>query len=82
MWLEHLHIHTKQERPAVKLLLPMQAWRPLRGPVQDSPLAVCDAATVSQEDLVPIKLIFPERVGSVYSVSHNPKHRWNPCPHV
>ena len=51
-------------------------WRPLRGPLHDSPLAVCDARSVAAEDLVPTDLVYPHRVGETYSVLYNPGHRW------
>ena len=54
----------------------LQVWRPLKGPVQDSPLGVCDAATVSQSDLLTTKLIFPERTGEVYNCLYSPQHRY------
>ena len=53
----------------------MQVWRPLRSPVQDSPLAVCDAATTKQTDLLATSLHFPDRTGEVYNVMYNPDHR-------
>jgi hypothetical protein len=51
-------------------------WRPIHGPSWDSPLAVCDASSVSFDDLVPSDLIYPHRVGETYQVSYNPAHRW------
>jgi hypothetical protein len=51
-------------------------WRPIRGPVQDAPLAVCDASSVAPGDLVPSDLVYPERTGETYSVTYNPAHRW------
>jgi hypothetical protein len=51
-------------------------WRPIRGPLRDAPLAVCDAQTVSPNDLVPSDLIYPHRVGEIYGVKYNPAHRW------
>ena len=56
----------------------MKVWRPLRGPVQDSPLGVCDGATVEQKDLLNTSLHFPDRVGEVYNVMYSPKHRYGP----
>ena len=43
-------------------------WRPIRGPVRDAPLAVCDARSVAPEDLMPSDLIYRDRVGETYSV--------------
>lgn len=58
----------------------MQVWCPLRGPAQDSPLAVCDAATADQKDLLNTAIHFPDRVGEVYNVMHSPKHRYTCLP--
>ena len=54
----------------------INVWRPIRGPVQDSPLAVCDASTVGPQDLVVSDLVYRDRVGHTYSVAYNPQHRW------
>lgn len=51
-------------------------WRPIRGPLRDAPLAVCDALSVASEDLVPSDLIYRDRVGEIYGVTFNPNHRW------
>lgn len=54
----------------------INVWRPIRGPVQDSPLAVCDARTVDPQDLVVSDLVYRDRVGHTYAVAYNAKHRW------
>ncbi len=51
-------------------------WRPIRGPLYDMPLAVCDARSVAPSDLVPSDLVYPNRVGETYAVTYNPAHRW------
>ena len=59
-------------------------WRPLIGPVLDNPLAMCDASSVAPEDLVATDihhfgeddLTTPRHRGQIYSVRHNPNHRW------
>ena len=51
-------------------------WRPIRGPLKDSPLAVCDARTVKFDELVGSDLVYPNRVGETYSVKFNLDHRW------
>jgi hypothetical protein len=51
-------------------------WRPIRGPLRDAPLAVCDARSVDPKDLVPSDLVYPHRVGETYSVTYRPSHRW------
>jgi len=54
----------------------INVWRPIHGPVRESPLAVCDAASMIQRDFVPQNLIYRDRVGEVYSVSYSANHRW------
>jgi hypothetical protein len=51
-------------------------WRPIRGPLRDSPLAMADGSTVAPDDLVASDLIYPNRSGETYSVKYNPNHRW------
>src|SRR5215472_16370752 len=57
-------------------------WRPIRGPLRDAPLAVCDSRTVDPQDLVPSDLVYRERVGETYSVKFNPAHRWYYAPEM
>jgi hypothetical protein len=57
-------------------------WRPIRGPLRDSPLAVCDASSVDPADLVPSDLVYKNRVGETYSVTYNPAHRWFYVPEM
>jgi hypothetical protein len=51
-------------------------WRPIRGPLLRSPLALCDAQSLSEENLVASDLRYPDRVGETYSVTYNPGQRW------
>jgi hypothetical protein len=57
-------------------------WRPLKGPLQDAPLALCDARTVAEDDLVASDLVYKNRVGETYSVTYNPAHRWYYAPEL
>ena len=54
----------------------INVWRPLRGPVLDSPLGVCDARTIAPGDLVPNARIYPNRRGEIQAVKFNSAHRW------
>lgn len=54
----------------------INVWRPTRGPVQESPLAVCDARSMGPNDLIAMDLIYPDRVGEIQSLRFNGKHRW------
>ena len=53
----------------------INVWRPIK-PVLRDPLAVADAASVPESDLVPIGLIYPDRRGETLGVSYNPEHRF------
>ena len=55
-------------------------WRPIRGPLKDAPLAVCDAGSVAPGDLVASDLVYRDRVGETYGVKFNPEHRWYYLP--
>ncbi len=54
----------------------VNVWRPIAGPVEDWPLAVCDARSIAPYDLAATDLIYPDRVGETYAVTYNPRHRW------
>lgn len=54
----------------------INVWRPIRGPLRDAPLALCDARTVEPDDLVPSDLVYPNRIGETYSVTYRASHRW------
>jgi hypothetical protein len=51
-------------------------WRPIRGPVLESPLTLCDAESLAEEDLVASDLKYPDRTGETYSITYNPKQRY------
>lgn len=75
----HGQSHLSQHRAAL-----INAWRPIRGPVQDVPLAICDAQSVSPKDFVDTDIDHfgehdmtrPRHTGQIYSVRYNPAHRW------
>jgi hypothetical protein len=54
----------------------IQVWRPIRLPVESFPLAICDARSVSFDDLVISERRYPNRVGQTYAITYNPKHKW------
>ncbi len=51
-------------------------WKPLRRPVEEKPLAMCEVTTASQEDMLRMVLRYRERTGEIYVMRHNPAHRW------
>ena len=76
----------KSSPERVRLYLPEQAsrllesryevinvWRAIHGPVQESPIAVCEAGSIRQEDVIPTE----EGVKhEVYLFNFNSRHRW------
>src|SRR5215475_2841031 len=54
----------------------IQVWRPIRHPVETFPLAICDAVSLSPENLVVSERRYPHRVGQTYAITYNSQHRW------
>jgi hypothetical protein len=54
----------------------INVWRPIAGPLRDCPLAICDASSVEEWDLLATDLLYPDRTGQIYYVAFNPAHRW------
>jgi hypothetical protein len=54
----------------------VNVWRPIRGPLEDTPLAVLDGRTLEKTDLIPSDLIYRDKVGETYAVQYNTRHRW------
>ena len=63
-------------------IIQINVWRPIHGPVERSPLALADASSVRQEDLIATDQIFPDRVGEIYNVAHAPSQRWYYAPRM
>lgn len=59
-------------------------WRPIKGPVLDIPLALCDARSICMKDLIETRILHylegsmdePGHIGGIYSLKYNPEHRW------
>jgi hypothetical protein len=52
-------------------------WKPLRGPLNDWPLAVCDASSVdSAGDLEAADLLYPDLVTENYQVYYKSGYKW------
>lgn len=51
-------------------------WRSLRGPVWDTPLALCDARSVDCGDLIEAEVRYPRRNGEIYVVRYAQRHHW------
>ena len=63
-------------------IIQVNVWRPIRGPVMRSPLALADASSVAKGDLLATDQIFPDRVGEIYQLAWAPEHRWYWAPNM
>lgn len=54
----------------------VNVWRSIKGPVLDTPLAVCDARSVGIDDLVAANIRYQTRSGEIYLLRHSSRHRW------
>ena len=54
----------------------IQVWRAINQPIETNPLAVADAQTLDEQDLLIAERRYPGRVGQTYRLKYNPKHRW------
>jgi hypothetical protein len=57
-------------------------WKPLYRRVEELPLAMCDATTQSDDDLLVMELKYRERTGEIYVMRYSPRHRWVYFPHM
>ena len=56
----------------------INVWRSVDAdaPVQQDPLAMCDARSVRASEAIPYKMVFPERVGENLALQHGDHHKW------
>ena len=54
----------------------INVWRSIAGPVLTTPLALCDATSIQDSDLVASERRAKDRIGELQLVTHNPDHRW------
>jgi hypothetical protein len=57
-------------------------WKPLYRPVEELPLAMCDARTHAEGDMLLMDLKYRERTGEIYVMRHAPQHRWVYFPYM
>ncbi len=55
-------------------------WRPIKGVVEQMPLALCDMQTMRASDFVGAVLRWPHRTGYVGALRFNPAQRWHYFP--
>ena len=56
-----------------KRFVEINLWRPIKGPVLEAPLAICDARSIAPADLVGIDRYLKHEV---FMMRFNPAHRW------
>ena len=64
------------ERRLEKRFGSINVWRPLRGPVRTSPLAICEYESISDGDLIAAERRYEGRTGTIYHMAFNPAQRW------
>jgi len=60
----------------------INVWRPIRGPIESTPLAICDAQSIDPKDFVPTDFVYRDKVGEVYRFTYNAQHRWSYFPRL
>ena len=57
-------------------------WKPLYRRVEELPLAMCDATTHAEDDMLRMDLKYRERTGEIYVMRWSPRHRWTYFPQM
>src|SRR4030088_1391087 len=56
------HLPEEADRLLRNRFAEINVWRAIRGPIESSPLALCDARSLRPDDVVPCDLVYRERV--------------------
>ena len=74
----HRHLPEDAARLLASRVRIISVWRPIAHPVAHTPLALADWRTLAHDgsDLVAVKLVYPDRVGSTLSVRYSPAMRF------
>jgi hypothetical protein len=76
------HLGEEADRLLENRFAEINVWRAIRGPIESSPLALCDARSLDLEDIVPTDLVYRERVGETLGFLFSPRHRWYYFPQM
>ncbi|MBM3485956.1 MAG: hypothetical protein FJX67_04900 [Alphaproteobacteria bacterium] len=60
----------------------INVWRPIRGPVENKPLAICAYDAIETGDLVAAERRYGDRIGGIYYLAYNPAQRWTYFPRM
>lgn len=69
------HLPDEAEELTKKRFQIINVWRPIKTIYRD-PLGYADAKSVPDSDLIPAKLIYPDREGETFTVKPNAAHKW------
>jgi hypothetical protein len=61
-------------------VLQVNLWRPIRAPLRDYPLAICDSSSLGPDHLRAVDLVYPDRRGEIYYLTYDPAQRWYYAP--
>jgi hypothetical protein len=83
-WHRYLALHGESVPEAASRVYALNFWRPISDSVDDNPLAVCDARTVREEDLLETNVFgygaenysWHDIGIETYSVAASDRHRW------
>lgn len=54
----------------------INVWRAIRHPAVDWPLALADVRSIAPDELVATDIVYPDRRGEIYGLTHDPRQRW------
>lgn len=60
----------------------INVWRPIKGPVETAPLAICEYGSINDGDLIAAERRYQDRVGGIYYLAYNPEQRWYYFPRM
>jgi hypothetical protein len=67
------------QRRLTRRFVEINVWRPIKGPVLDHPLAVCDAGSIAPGNLIAVSEGLRHEV---FMLRYNPAHRWYYFPRI
>lgn len=70
------HVPEDAERLLKTRVQILNVWRPVKI-VEKDPLALCDDRTCPDSDLVPVRVIYPDRETELYYAHASEKHEWH-----
>jgi len=75
---DHLRVagDAKQDDAMNRDFAIVNVWRSINGKVMNHHLAMCDATSVPESDLIPVKREGKERMGEIQLMLHGPSHAW------